>query len=294
MPAVLPNTIIAGVQKGATTALYSWLAQHPDIFGETAMKDFPYFCQDGYIAEGTDWFARRFSRWQNEKIVLHGYVHYLFLAEQVAPLLMDFNPELRLLIVLRNPIDRAFSGYLQARKKGHESRDTFEEAIQDDLSHSLTTFKDITNRSYLSHGMYSEQLAMLFRHIPQAQVKIILFEDLNADPQRVCKSCFEFLGVDPGFQPELIRKNDYGVPRSQAIQKIIAGGLFSTRLRDLIPINLRIHLRRLLHNMNTRRDEKPRLTPETRKQLEQLFAPEIPRIEQISGLDLSAWKSSSQ
>ncbi|NND55475.1 MAG: hypothetical protein HKN56_10970 [Gammaproteobacteria bacterium] len=289
MSRALPNLIIAGVQKGATTALYDWLSQHPDVFGDPAMKDFPYFCEGGYKAKGLDWFAERFSDWNDETVILHGYVHYLFLAEETAPELIAFNKDIRLLIVLRNPVDRAFSGYLQARNKGHESCETFEEAIEDDLGQKLDDFKSLTNRSYISHGFYSRQLETLFKYIPRENVKIMNFDDVNHDPERTCRECFEFIGVNTSFKPDFVRKNDYGVPRSPYLQRLIAGALFSKTLRDLVPINLRIRIRHKLHELNTRRDAKPRLSPETRAQLQAIYADEIPRIAEISGLDLSDW-----
>ncbi len=291
MTATLPNAIIAGVQKGATTALYSWLSQHPDIYGEPAMKDFPYFCSDEYLNKGTDWFAQRFAGHSNEAITLHGYVHYLFLTEQSADNILAITPDARLIVVLRNPIERAYSGYLQARKFGHERHDTFETAIQDDIDGNLSGFRSRTNRSYVSHGRYGEQLETLYQHFPREQVKVVLFEELNGEPIGTCKAIFAFLGVDAEFEINPIRKNDFGVPRSRILQQLIAGALTIGKLKELIPINRRIQLRRFLHNLNTRKAEKPEMLPATREMLKKMYTDDLLRVEAITGMDLSAWRN---
>jgi hypothetical protein len=89
-----PNLILLGAQKSGTTAVYDWLSQHPDIFGNAAMKDFPFFCRSDYYGRGLDWFSRHFKGHAGQRYILHGYVHYLFLGDEVAKRLFHYNPEL--------------------------------------------------------------------------------------------------------------------------------------------------------------------------------------------------------
>ncbi len=290
MTTSLPNVILIGAQKGGTTALFDWLSQHPDVFGEPAMKDFPFFCRDDYLDKGLGWFAKRFSGWRNEKVILHGYVHYLFFSEDTTKHFVNMIPDVKLIAVLRNPVDRAFSAYLQAKKTGRENLPTFEQAIDYELTGCLEGFDDFSNRGYISHGMYFHQLQYLLKYFPAEKLKILLFDDLNNDPQGVYRELFEFMEVDSKFNPELVRRNDFGVPRTQIIKWLNASKVFGAVVRALVPLNMRIRFRHRLIQLNTRKQTKPELSGELRCRLQEIFEGDLKQLEELLGRSLDIWR----
>lgn len=286
----LPNLILLGAQKSSTTAVYDWLSQHPDIFGNAAMKDFPFFCREDYFDRGLDWFSGHFDGHTGEQYILHGYVHYLFLANEVAPCLRNYNPDLRLLALLRNPVERAFSGFLQARKTGNESIENFEEALEADRQGRLRTLRERVDRSYLSHGLYAQQLELYLHSFPEKQIKLILFDRINAAPEESCAEIFRFLDIDPAFKPKLKQKNVFGKPRFSGIESLIQNGVRSSFVRNLLPLSIRSKIRQRVRELNTVAAEKPAMKPETRVMLLEYYADEIGRLEKLTGLDLDAWR----
>jgi hypothetical protein len=288
---VLPNAVLIGVQKAGTTALYNWISQHPEVFGDPAMKDFPFFCDASYFNKGSDWFAERFSNWNGEKIILHGYVHYLSFGEETAPRLKAFNPDLKLLAVLRNPAERAYSAYLQARKTGHEPIMSFEEAIDNELAGNLSSFKDIANRSYISHGYYSHSISTFWKHFDPDQLKVLLYDNLKNDPVGSCIEVFEHLSIDKNFTAKITSLNRYGMPRSRWLQNLLKDGIKWSVARELVPLNTRIRLRQLARAINTKTDEKPVLETSIWQRLDDFYKSEIDRLENIIGRDLSSWRN---
>ncbi len=285
----LPNLILLGAQKSGSTAVYDWLSQHPDIFGNPAMKDFPFFCDPRYYERGPDWFAEHFRGQHAESYILHGYVHYLFLGSEIAQRLHKFNPELRLIVLLRNPVERAFSGWLQACKTGHETDSVFASALQPDRNDQLHSLHDRVYRSYLSHGLYGKQLQQYLRVFPREQIHIELYESVQQNPAALCERLFTFLGIDHGFRPRLSEKNVYGKPRFAAIEKLIQRGIPSALLHKLIPLTVRSKLRQRARALNTVAVAKPALDPTTRSELQSYYATDVALLQELTGLDLQHW-----
>jgi hypothetical protein len=285
-----PNLILLGAQKSGTTAVYNWLSQHPDIFGNAAMKDFPFFCRPDYYDHGLDWFSRHFKGHAGQRYILHGYVHYLFLGDEVAQRLFRYNPELKLLVLLRNPVERAFSGFLQARKTGDELTERFEEALQADRQGKLLTLRERVDRSYLSHGLYSNQLEQYLRYFPKSQIKVILYDKICASPKESCSEIFRFLRLDQGFEPKFTKKNAYGKTRFSGIESLIRKGVRSSSLRNILPLSMRSKIRDGLRALNTTAADKPEMEPETLKMLHDYYADEIDSLEKLTGLSLENWR----
>lgn len=289
MTAGLPNLILLGAQKSGSTAVYDWLSQHPDIYGNPAMKDFPYFSNPEYYDRGLPWFAGNFRGHRAERYILHGYVHYLFFGREIARRLQDFNPESRLIMLLRNPVDRAFSGWLQARKTGNESTESFAEAIQADRLGQLTNLRARVDRSYLTHGLYARQIQEYLEVFPRQQIHIELYDSIQDDPAAACTKLFKFLGISSDFQPQLRKKNVYGKPRFPAIESLIQRGIPSRLLHKIVPLSLRSRLRQQVRALNTIAVAKPQLDAGLRAELENYYAQDILRLQEITGRNLQHW-----
>lgn len=226
----LPDYLILGTQKGGTSSLYNHLCKHPDVASAT-IKEIHYFTRS--IEKGEEWYRGHFalepllaarSRIRGRR-PLSGdsspdYLFNLHAPRRAAALL----PDARLLVLLRNPVDRAFSHYRHRIRKGLESR-SFEEAIAQELE---TVADDIARletpefydsfeyvkRAYLTRGLYARQLRAWFAAYPRDRFLLIRSEDFFNDPRAVYARVLAFLGL-PEWQPKEMRKyNFFGESRT--------------------------------------------------------------------------------
>ncbi len=122
-------------------------------------------------------------------------------------LIAKMIPDAKLIMILRNPIERAYSHYLMRRRQGKETRESFEECLEAiDLD---------PMRSYKSRGFYGEQLERYLKEFPIEQLKIFLYEDLLEDPVALVQECCSFLGVDSNFEPDMQEKYNVNPPAEE-------------------------------------------------------------------------------
>jgi len=123
-----------------------------------------------------------------------------------------FTPNAKMIAILRNPTDRAFSAYTDGLRRGHEDR-TFREAIEQEPIDSDYIWWGPGKLYYVRPGFYSKQLQRYYEHFDRKQIKIYLFDEFTRNPSGVVKDIFNFLEVDDSFQPDMSRKeNISGVP----------------------------------------------------------------------------------
>jgi hypothetical protein len=225
---LLPNYLLIGAQKSGTTFLQAALAEHPAIARHEPGKEVHYF--DWHFSRGTAWYRSHFpTRGTREHIRRrHGEFatgerspNYLFhpdVPERVRGLL----PDVKLIVLLRNPVDRALSHYQQERRRGEEEL-FFEEALACELRLREVLREPPRSepprnrrlgpterpRSYLARGLYAEQLERWLDVFDRDQVHVTLSERLFADPaQEVC-AIQRFIGLTP-VAPEDLRPRNKG------------------------------------------------------------------------------------
>jgi hypothetical protein len=207
---VLPDFLIIGTQRGGTTSLYKYLVRHPNL-AHALTKELRFF--DLHFDRGIDWYRSRFpSRRYREQARRRGtnlvvgeaspdYMFHPHTPARVAGVL----PEVKLIVLLRNPVDRAYSHYWHQAKRAHEPL-SFEEAIDregerlaGELERMLADEHYVSyerhHHSYLARGLYAEQLAVWFERFPRGQFLIERSEDLFADPGSVFHRVQDFLGL---------------------------------------------------------------------------------------------------
>jgi hypothetical protein len=207
----LPDFLILGAQKAGTTALYAYLRWHPQITGPS-FKEVSFF--DRHYARGERWYRAHLPARRRDRIVGEASPSYLFhplAPERVAQLL----PDARLIALLRNPVDRAFSHYQHEVALGREPL-AFEEAIdregermQGEVEHMLRDPEYFSeawwNYTYLARGRYAEQLERWFESFPRERLLVLLTDELGADPAGTHRRVLEFLGVEPRELPSYPR-----------------------------------------------------------------------------------------
>ncbi len=284
----LPNFILIGVQKAGTTSLYDWIAQHPDVYGPKGMKDFPFFCNDEYYKNGLKWFSKFFRDHHGEKIIFHGYVNYIY-NNMSAQRIYDYKKDIKLLLILRNPIERAYSAFWYMRKIGIETLKTFEEAIDIEDKRKSGNYRERNDLTYIDHGFYYKQLINFYKFFSKSQIFIAFFEDIKENRENLIKKIYNFLEVDENFVPLFNVENPSGVPRIGLIQRILSKKIAPPYIKDLIPLDKRILIKDFLMNLNVKKVNYSPIKLETKRNLINTYRDEILRLEDLLGIDLSGW-----
>ena len=187
---ILPNLVGCGAGKSGTTSLYYYLSEHPDIFMASA-KEIHFFSR--YFEQGVDWYQGQFAGHKNEKIVGEFSTSYL-MDKSVPKRMQTILPNAKLLFIFRNPIDRAYSNYLFSLSLGTQvSEGSFSELIR-----RKEGFDE-----YIDPGFYVDHIREYQKYFNLGQVYVMFTENLKSQPLQEMQRCYDFLGVDPSFQPDV-------------------------------------------------------------------------------------------
>jgi len=208
----LPDFVVLGAAKAGTTSLYHLLTQHP-LVEPAASKELQFF-DEFFEQESVEWYRRCFPapRWKDGRRTISGEASPGYLFHPLAPQRMaGVIPQARLIALLRNPVDRAYSHYHQVVRRGFEPL-TFEEAIaaeearlrgERDKMLEDERYFSVVHRSfsYLSEGIYVDQLMRWSEFFPREQMLVLKSEDFFERPQETLKIILDFLGL-PDWEPE--------------------------------------------------------------------------------------------
>jgi hypothetical protein len=297
----LPNFLVIGAAKSGTTALYHYLRQHPQVY-MCPQKETNYFAfgeqkvrftgprdanDTDFIVTTLDSYKEQFEAASNELAIGEASPWYLYSTEAAANIARRI-PDAKLIAVLRDPVDRAFSSYLHVFKEGRESL-SFEEGLLAEEDRIARGWEPIWH--YRRAGLYAEQVERFLELFSRDQMRFYLYDDFLEDPGDVLVDIYRFLGVDPRFVADIsVRPNASGVPKNQLLGRLL---LQPNRLRETIKLLMPMRLRyELSQRLNQRLLKKPPLGEETRKRLLGDFENDILALQDIIGRDLSRWFSS--
>jgi hypothetical protein len=200
-----PDFIVFGAQKSGTTSLYRYLVEHPRV-APAAAKQVDFFSHEKFH-RGTGWYLSQFPADREEGEISGEASPYYMFHPHAPRRVRDFDPHIKLIAILRNPVDRTYSHY-QHQVRNWREHLSFEEALEKeeerigaDAERMLRdeTYYGEAHRwfSYLARSRYAEQLERWFSLFPREQVLILCSEDLFADPRPVLKTATSFLGLPP-------------------------------------------------------------------------------------------------
>jgi hypothetical protein len=250
----LPNFILVGAGKAGTTSLYSYLAQHPQIY-MSPTKDPRYFSSEYYTTfnrnaighqyreEGMsiEEYEALFSGVTDEIAVGEASTEYLFF-EKTAERIKNTIPDAKIIIILRDPVERAFSAYCYHVRDGRETL-SFEESLEREPSRENEKWQ--VGWFYKRGGLYYKQVKRYLEMFDWSRVKLILWEDLNQSPQKVYTDIFDFLQVNTAFVPNLSRANQSLTPRSQFINRhVFKNCRFKRQIQSILPEALHTRISR--------------------------------------------------
>jgi hypothetical protein len=304
---VLPNFFVVGAPKAGTTALYHYLGQHPAVY-MSPIKEPAFFATDlfehrkrlGKIADTDalrayldgpmterrsgvidDWnlYLKLFKNVRHETAV--GEVSGNYLASAAAPReICDRIPRARIIMMLRDPVDRLYSQYSQAVSRG-DARPGFLRWVEEQQTAEATYQPKL---GAVWNGFYARHLRRYLDHFPKQQVRTYFYEDYRRSPREVLRDLFAFLSVDADFSPDMsLEHNVTWQPRSVRLQK--ASAPLRRVLRKFLPPGVGL-LRWTTH----KRPE--RLTDSERAAVLPIYEEDIQQLQSMLGRDLSAWLNS--
>jgi sulfotransferase family protein len=189
--------ILAGAQKSGTTALHYFLAKHPGItLGDR--QEMHFFDNEEIFSRPADYelLHQHFRPLPTSTVAGECTPIYIYWKPAMERI-WKYNPKMKLLIVLRNPVDRAFAHWNMQRFKGRESLD-FLDAIKEEKNRAREAAPLQSRRySYVDRGFYAEQLERVFQYFPREQVKVIKFEEFQGKKSETLDAIFRFLGLEP-------------------------------------------------------------------------------------------------
>jgi hypothetical protein len=268
----LPDFIVIGAPKAGTTSLARWLDAHPDVFVPPP-KELHFFDRDSCWERGAEWYAGNFGDAGDVAVVGEATPEYLA-APDVPKRMAKVVPHVKLIALLRNPVDRAYSHYWHARGWGGEDR-SFDDAVDRLLA------GDTNVRQYISRGYYLEQLQCYEECFPRESMLVLRFEDLTGDPAAAFRQVCGFLGVRD-IAPSNLGKvyNAHSKHRSRRL-RIRMEGWRAWRRAPL--------LARAVDRLNTAEGDYPPMAEPIRRRLVEHYAQRNEELGRHLGWDLTGW-----
>lgn len=284
------NFVCIGAQKAGTTTLADILSAHPDIC-IPPIKETKFFLFPEDYAKGKSFYDTYFSNYSGQKAIGEFDPDYLLFPDTAIRMWETLGKQLKLIVVIRHPADRAYSHYLMTKRKGLEPL-TFEEALaaEHDRKGDLKTRKIY---GYVERGLYGRQLEAFLRIFPAANFLFLEFErDLIKGRPEMVRRVQAFLQVPVVELPLDVHSNEAGEPVSEAVNELVRKPNFVKRMfKVILPMRaLRKWLRKRFIRTNMQKASAPRLDDTVRRELvNQYFREDIIHTEKLTGMDLSSW-----
>jgi len=200
---VLPNLVVIGVVRSGTTSLYHYLSQHPSII-KSAYDELGYF--DSNYDLGLNWYKSLFPtifekkkvEEKNGKFITYDVTPFYIYNEKVPKRIQKIIPDSKLILILRNPVDRAYSNYFitKQNKKFEDIIIEEKEILKTINRKNKEEYYKFVHTSLLSRGFYAEQLEKWFKIFPRNQILIIKSEDFAIQTNKIMNEIFNFLGLE--------------------------------------------------------------------------------------------------
>ena len=290
-----PNFFIVGAAKAGTTSLWMYLKQHPEIYMPPTLetKEPSFFCHL-YGYKDFDAYLSLFANAKGKKAIGEASHAYMTSPESAA-WIHKVYPQAKIIIVLRNPIERAYSLYNWMIREGYEWIYPFEKAlIAEEERYISENFKHHNiqyyhNYLYFYSGLYKEQIKRYLEVFKKEQINIILFDDLKNDPITITQQIYRFIGVDNTFIPKIEVYNKSQIPLSVPMQYFIRSKLPRYLYKFRIPAVRRIQRTAFSTNLLLGSYISRSLQAATRHNLQNRYKANIQETACLIERDLGIW-----
>ena len=273
----LPDFLVVGVQRAGSTWLHRQLERHPDICTGKYRKEINYFSQN--YSRGRKWYESYFEHCGNDKIV--GEVSPNYMSKEIyAKRIYDLLPEVKLIAILRNPIDRAYSHY---KKK-----------VVDRGCEQMFTENLKSDKTLLEKGLYYSQISNYLKYFPKERIKILIFEETIKDPEENLRKLFKFLGVNPHFIPPGCNENinPSFIPEMHGLyllSKKTADRLHKYNLSYLVALGKKLKLKNLILSQKSSKKEFEKISKETHDYLNSYYKKDVIKLSGFLGRDMNKY-----
>ena len=301
----MPDFLVIGAAKSGTISLYHYLNEHPQIFmspvNETNFfalenADFDHHFQgpldrfylDRHCIRDLKAYQALFLQADRDQIL--GECSPLYLYDEDTPdRIRHHIPDVKLIAILRHPTDRAYANYRHFRRAAIEPLESFGEALEEEPQRIREGWGPWPFWHYRRMGFYADQLQRYCHLFDDNQIFIETFDNFRENTQTVMGQILDFLEVDSEFVPNTAtRHNIGGIPRSRRIHRLLTTQNSAVKcLRRLVPLPTRERIRRWITGWNL---VTPDLDPGVQADLDQGYASDIRRLENLIGRDLTSWK----
>lgn len=295
----MPDFLLIGAARAGTTAIHAYLRQCPDIF-MPRVKEPNFFAFEGEAlacrGPGADYinnsvtslaaYRDLFATAPAAAITGEASPLYLF-APKAAARIRHHTPDARLVVVLRNPVEQAFSHFMYATKQRIEPLEDFTEALQREDERLAAGWQPLFG--YSGFPRYADQMERYLALFPRDQILIRLYEDFQTDPAGLMQDILRHIGAPVGFHPDMGQKhNAGGVPKNRLFQDFLMRSNPVTRAIGLVvPPEVRLRIRDRLASLNLKREDD--MPAKARAILLERLGEQIRALEPMIGRDLSAW-----
>ncbi|MBI4707803.1 MAG: sulfotransferase [Candidatus Omnitrophica bacterium] len=295
----LPNFFIIGAAKSGTTALYHYLKQHPQIF-MSQIKETNFFSykekieysngpgdknnMQGSVGDIQDYLALFEG---SEQYIARGEASVTYLdTELVSKRIKSHIPEAKIIVILRNPVDRAYASFMHLRRDGREPYADFSHALQEEENRVRQKWSFLFH--YKTRQFTYRKLKRYFDTFDKERIKVYLYDDWKNDNSSILKDIFCFLDVDENFSPDISIKHNAGaLPKKEGFHNFFAKqNYFKNLFKPLMPLRLRRRIKNRLMNMNF---ERQPLSPDIRKELIEVYHEDILKVQELIQKDISHW-----
>lgn len=284
---------IIGAQKSGTTSVYQYLLNHPHICFSIA-KELHFFVEEIFYKKGED-YLRNFFPADCDKYKLRGasYVHMLS-NEECPERVFNYNPESKFIVILRDPVERAYSSYHYALQNSWEkSKNSFIKTLELEPERMKGTFTEKHDLAYFNNSMYYKHLRNWTRFFPKENFLLLKFDELQDDPENFIKKILKFLDVEDRISIFNGKKyNKTGKARFHFINRIFRNkeAPYKSFIRIIIPVKLRMWIRNnILKNifrLNTIQKEYKPLSTTDREKIEKYFEADLFELKNNFNIDL--------
>lgn len=298
----LPNLLIVGAAKCGTSSLYKYLDQHPQIFMSEAKE--PRFISsqvnsfplngpldhkvEAWYVKDYESYTKLFEGSEDYPVVGEASADTLYFYKGTIPVIKQYLGDPKIIIMLRNPVKRAFSAYQHLVRDLREEL-SFEDGLREEPNRIRDNWELIYH--YTAASLYYDSVKAFLDNF--SSVKIVLTEDQEKRPQQVLRDIFRFLNVDPNCDINTeIRYNMSGKPKSQWLHQFlfeenIARKFAQPIVRTLFSPETRVRIAQKIQKKNFTRLS---LNPNTKRRLQEYFSTDIKKMEALLNRDLSVWR----
>lgn len=297
----MPNFLLIGAPKAGTTALYYYLKQHPEVYlpdlkephffsyegeklsfrGPGNRRDLPF--NDLAVTNLADYQAL-FTGVTNEIAIGEASPSYIHTPKAVERI-KYYLPDVKLMAILRNPVDRAYSAFLHQYLSNDllqtEKLTNFLAAFEADAQYIKENWMPLY---YLkTGGLYYQHLARYYQELSAKQIKIFLHQDFQTNPNKLMQECFSFLEVNKNFIPDMsVRANMSGVPKNLGLFRFLRSPSVKRVLKPFLPKGIGQKFDKFML-------QKPTILPEIRQKIINVYRDDILQLQDLIDRDLSAW-----